>query len=272
MIDAEIAGRYVGVGGLLSARRNGLHICMTDRPRHIGLARLMQAARPRHRTAASAVTEVLRSAIINGLLPAGMPLRQTPLASDLGVSRMPIRESIRRLETEGLVDFVPHCGAVVATLLVDDIRELAQMRVRLECLALERALAAPDALRLDAAETVLIQLDAADSLIERNALNRRFHTALYGTHVSARLCRHIELLYDAYERFLLVEHSQLDRRARSQNEHRAIVAACRAGDAKNATDALVSHIEGAADELVRYLLHQAGDAQAGSAMPKLRAD
>ncbi len=216
----------------------------------------MASARTRHRTAASAVTEVLRSAIVSGALPAGMALRQDLLASELGVSRMPIRESLRRLETEGLVDFTPHCGAVVATLLTADIREIAQMRLSLECLALERAIDLADMSRLDAADMLLAQLDAADALAARNALNRRFHAALYGTAPASRLQRHIDMLYDAYERFLLVEHSQLDRRARSQAEHRAILSACRVRDAKAARAALVRHIEGAADELVRYLEKQ----------------
>ena len=222
-------------------------------PRRTALAPLLDQARSRHRTAASAVTEVLRSAIVSGVLPAGMPLRQDLLASDLGVSRMPIRESLRRLETEGLVDFVPHCGAVVATLLTEDIREIAQMRVSLETLALERAVAMGDTSRLDAACVLLAALDAADDLVTRNALNRRFHATLYGIAPASRLYRHIDMLYDAYERFLLVEHSQLDRRARSQVEHRAILAACRARDAEAGRIALTRHIEGAADELVRYL-------------------
>jgi DNA-binding GntR family transcriptional regulator len=217
------------------------------------LASLVADARSRHRTAASAVTEAMRVAIVTGVLPAGQALRQDVLAAELGVSRMPLRESIRRLETEGLVDFVPHCGAVVATLLPEDIREIAQMRLVLECLALERSFAGHESPRLDEASVLLAQLDDAAALVDRNALNRRFHAALYGITPATRLFRHIDMLYDAYERFLLVEHSQLDRRARSQAEHRAILTACRQRDLPAAMAALRAHIAGAAEELVSYL-------------------
>jgi DNA-binding GntR family transcriptional regulator len=214
---------------------------------------LLDDARGRHRTDAAAVTETLRVAIVTGVLAANVPLRQDLLASDLGVSRMPIREGIRRLEAEGLVDFVPHCGAVVSPLRPGDILEIAQMRAALECLALDRALREPVSARLDAAEQCLLQIDDAESLVARNLLNRRFHYALYGSEPTTRLHRHIDMLYDAYERYLLVEHSRLDRRARSQAEHRAILGAVRAGDASAAREALRRHIEGAAEELVAYL-------------------
>lgn len=229
---------------------------MSSDSRHAALATLVTVARGHHRTAASAVTDALRQAIVTGVLPSGLALRQDLLAAELGVSRMPLRESIRRLETEGLVDFVPHCGAVVATMLPEDIREIAQMRLVLECLALERSFAGPEIARLGEAETLLRQLDDAASLVERNALNRRFHTALYGLPSATRLFRHIDTLYDAYERFLLVEHSQLDRRTRSQSEHRAILDACHRRDLPAALASLREHIDGPAEALVTYLIAQ----------------
>ena len=222
------------------------------------LAALLDEARLNHRTTASAVTETLRSAIVGGVLPAGMALRQDILATELGVSRMPVRESLRRLETEGLLDFAPHRGAVVATLLPEDIMEIAQMRVALECLALQRDFPGLDQPRLDAAEAILEDLDQAGSLPARNALNRRFHATLYGTAPDMRLHRHIDMLYDAYERYLLVEHSQLDRRLRSQAEHRTILAACRGNKLEAALRALRLHIEGGANELVAHL-HRRSD-------------
>jgi DNA-binding GntR family transcriptional regulator len=224
------------------------------------LVSLLNDARARHRTEAAAVTEALRLAIVSGILAPGVSLRQDLLASDLGVSRMPIREGIRRLESEGLIDFKPHCGAAVAPLRAEDIREIAQMRVALECLALGRAMAMPEVSRLDEAEHWLIQIDEADLLTTRNAFNRRFHYALYGAREDMRLLRHIDMLYDAYERYLIVEHSQLNRRKRSQEEHLAILSACRSKDSAKAQERLRSHIEGGADELIGFLQDQAKSA------------
>jgi DNA-binding GntR family transcriptional regulator len=217
------------------------------------LISLLDDARARHRTEAGAVTETLRVAIVTGVFAPGIPLRQDVLASDLGISRMPIREGIRRLESEGLVDFKPHCGAVVAPLRAEDVREIAEMRVALECLALARAMAEPRLARLEEAEHWLVQIEEADLLTARNAFNRRFHYALYDLKLDTRLRRHLDMLYDSYERYLIVEHSQLDRRARSQQEHRAILSAYRAKDPAKAQARLRAHIEGAADELVAFL-------------------
>jgi DNA-binding GntR family transcriptional regulator len=210
-------------------------------------------ARARHRTDGAAVSETLRVAIVTGVLPPGSPLRQDLLASELGVSRMPIREGIRQLEAEGLVDFVPHRGAAVAPLRAEDVREIAEMRMALECLALERAFTAPSLMRLEEAEHWLVQIDEADLLTARNQMNRRFHAALCGLKPAMRMHRHLEMLYDAYERYLVFEHSQLDRRQRSQEEHRAILSACARGDQPRALAALRAHIEGAGNELIAYL-------------------
>ena len=104
------------------------------------LQRLMRAAEPAHRTASGVVTQTLRTAIIEGAIAAGTALRQNDLAAALGISRMPIREAIRQLEGESLVDFAPPRGAVVATLLPDDAVEISELRVALEQLALRLSL------------------------------------------------------------------------------------------------------------------------------------
>ena len=203
---------------------------------------LLDQIRASHRTAASAVTEVLRVAIVDGVIPGGAALRQDVLAAELGVSRMPVRESLRRLETEGLIDFVPHCGAVVATLSPEDILEIAQMRVALENLALERSFDLPQMSHIEEADAICVALDDESSLMGFTSLNRRFHMALYGIKSGTRLHRQIATLYDAYDRYFAVEHVRLDRRRRSQDEHRALLAACRARNLPAARRTLKRHI------------------------------
>src|SRR5687767_1427855 len=68
-----------------------------------------------------------------GTIPEGQQLRQEALAADLGVSRIPVREALRQLEAEGFVSIASHRGAVVSKLSLDEIAELFELRIRLEC-------------------------------------------------------------------------------------------------------------------------------------------
>ena len=77
------------------------------------LTKLIDAKQPRFRTATEYVESTLKEAILTGALPGGTPLRQEDLAAEFGLSRMPIREALRQLEAQALVDFYPHRGAVV---------------------------------------------------------------------------------------------------------------------------------------------------------------
>ena len=93
----------------------------------------------RHRTMAEAALERLREAIIMGELLPGAPLRLEDLARSLGMSISPIREAVRQLEALGLAEHVPHHGAKVMGLDVEELRELFSIRLALESMALRRA-------------------------------------------------------------------------------------------------------------------------------------
>ena len=95
--------------------------------------------RLRHRTMAEYALEELREAIILGELQAGTPLRLDELARSLGMSISPIREAVRQLEALGLAKHVPHQGARVIDFDPDDLRDLFEVRLALESLAVRRA-------------------------------------------------------------------------------------------------------------------------------------
>src|SRR5947209_13575073 len=105
----------------------------------------------RHRTMAEYALEQLREAIILGELPAGTPLRLDDLARSLEMSISPIREAVRQLEALGLAKHVPHQGARVVPFDIDDLRDLFEVRVVLESLAVRRAATRIAADELDAA-------------------------------------------------------------------------------------------------------------------------
>src|SRR2546421_12968964 len=95
--------------------------------------------RMRHRTMAESALGRLREAIILGELPAGTPLRLDELARSLGMSISPIREAVRQLEALGLGKHVPHQGARVLDFDIEELRDLFQVRLALETLAVRRA-------------------------------------------------------------------------------------------------------------------------------------
>jgi len=92
------------------------------------------------RTTPEAVLPVVRRAILDGTFAPGSPLREAQIATELGISRPPLREALSKLEEEGLVVKVPFRGAYVAEVGPKDIEEIAQLRVRLEPFAIERSL------------------------------------------------------------------------------------------------------------------------------------
>src|SRR5256885_16840007 len=93
----------------------------------------------RHRTMAEAALDELREAIVLGELVPGTPLRLEDLAASLGMSISPIREAVRQLEALGLAEHVPHHGAKVVALDVDELRDLFGVRLALETMAVRRA-------------------------------------------------------------------------------------------------------------------------------------
>src|SRR6476646_7642908 len=105
--------------------------------------------------------EQLREAIILGELPAGTPLRLDELARSLGMSISPIREAVRQLEALGLAKHVPHQGARVVPFDIDDLRDLFEVRLALESLAVRRAASRITPAERENARGHLVALDAA---------------------------------------------------------------------------------------------------------------
>lgn len=205
------------------------------------------------------IAEVLRQAISDGRLAAGRPLRQVELAAELGVSRIPLREALRRLEAEGLVRHSPHRGAVVAELSWQEAREIGEMRLALELLALRRAVPRLDPATLDRAEALLAEAERTTDPGRWSALNRQFHTALYAPSERPLLLAHIERLHHNLDRYMRLVLGDLGHQRVSQDEHAALLAACRAGDAETACAVLEHHIATADARLVAHLEAASGE-------------
>jgi len=200
---------------------------------------------------AEAALERLREAIILGELTPGSPLRLEDLARSLGMSISPIREAVRQLEALGLAEHVPHHGAKVMGLDVEELRELFSIRLALETLALRRAAELFTAEDEDAARAQLAELDEARHGGDVRAAVRAhtaFHFALYEAAGSAWLLRSIRPAWDSCERYrpvLLAASGALqDRHEELDGE---LLAACAAHDPERAAAALHAHLELATD-------------------------
>ncbi len=207
-------------------------------------------ATPRHRTMAEAALERLREAIIMGELTPGTPLRLEDLARTLGMSISPIREAVRQLEALGLAEHVPHHGAKVMGLDVEELRELFSIRLALEGMALRRAAEQFEQENADAARAHLKAYDEARRRGDvRDAVRAHgaFHFALYEAARSAWLLRLIRPAWDSCERYRPV----LLAKGAVQDQHEALdgelLAACEAHDGDRAAQALHDHLELAAD-------------------------
>ena len=201
----------------------------------------------RHRTMAEYALMELREAIIMGELPAGTPLRLDELARSLGMSISPIREAVRQLEALGLAKHVPHQGARVLDFDVEELRDLFQIRLALESLAVRRAAERFTDADAEAAGAQLDRFDAAAApgdVRESMRAHTDFHFTLYEAAQTPWLVGLIRPAWDRSERF---RPALLASAGEPQDMHRAfderLVEACEAHDPQAASDALYEHLE-----------------------------
>ena len=192
---------------------------------------------------ADAVTEALRDMILSGALGIGVQLKQEALAKRFGVSRIPVREALKRLQAEGLVSHTPHQGSIVASQSVDELVEMLDIRIGLETRALQLAIPSMKAADHKAARAIMAQYDASDSPLEWTELNLAFHLCLYRPCERPRLMRMIEELVRGMGIHLRAQQSYKVGRKTPQTEHRALLKACVARDVDLAVQLLRQHIE-----------------------------
>lgn len=199
------------------------------------------------------IAEALRQAIQHGLFQEGQALRQDEIATQFGVSRIPVQEALRQLEAEGLVIFHPNRGAMVSTLSPAEAQEICEIRLSLETLALQLALPNLTDLDLDQAAAVLQETEQTTDPMRWAELNWQFHAALYAPANRPHLLSLIKTLHVNIDRYIRLQMQELNYRDRSQAEHYQLLAACRDREATEAIGILQRHISSAAAQLVEYL-------------------
>ena len=193
------------------------------------------------------VADRVREDIADGRLPPGTALRQENLAERFGVSRIPVREALRQLEAEGVVVVRANRGAFVRSFTGDQLREIYDLRIMLECDLVSRAVP-------NMTEDDLARIDAQAEAVRpgrggerRRLVDRNFHVALYSPAGRPLQLEMVLKLRDSIAHYAPAEDHMRRLAADWMDDHRQIAAACARGDAGEAAQLLRHHLEVAAE-------------------------
>lgn len=203
-------------------------------------------------SASAAVFEALRSAIVEGRLEEGEPLRQDEIARHFNTSRLPVREAISRLEEHGLVKTQRFKGAVVAGLSADEAAEIFDFRALLEPEIIRNAVPRMPQELLAQARADYAAFGASRNPMEWGILNRAFHDRLYRASELAYFRAASRGAMDRIDRYIRAQLVMSDGMERADREHLAILEACEAGDARLAADLTRAHILEAKSSLLAH--------------------
>lgn len=213
-------------------------------------------------------------ALTAGRLRPGEHLAEERLAREIGVSRTPVREALRRLSAEGFVEFMPNQGGRVPSLSVDDVIEIFDLRVILESYAASLAAQRITPEQLDELGELCDVMENAVAkrrsgyLEELSSGNRRFHRVLIeatrGQRLSRILTQVIEmpLMLDTYNRFSTADMN------RSMRHHRELTVALAARDADWAKSVMRVHIQSARNVYLESIKNRRANGAAGDAGSK----
>ena len=198
----------------------------------------------------------LREGILAGQYAEGEALTELGVAKELNVSRTPVREALRQLELEELVELRPNRGAIVKGISADDIRDIYEIRSVIESMAAGRAAEEASEEELDSLEETL---DLTQFYLDRKNYDKlkemdgQFHQQLYEM-CKSRMLRHI--LADLHNYVGRTRGASLKTEGRAQAsimEHRAILEALRAGDAALAKERMNAHVKNTQANIMKIM-------------------
>ncbi|MCZ2496707.1 FCD domain-containing protein [Xylophilus sp. Kf1] len=193
-----------------------------------------------------------------GTLKPGERLLTEDIAQRIGMSRMPVREALRRLGAEGLVTVRPNRGAVVRGLSAKEVDEVFAMRAALEGLAAARAARVATEADVRGLERLLDRMaECEGDMGEWVTLHRQFHETICRISDSPRLASQISSLHSIVEPLMRVWLENALQPARARTSHADILAALRAHDAKAAGDIMRRHVAGTTATIVEAMGREA---------------
>lgn len=194
------------------------------------------------------VFENLREAILEGKVKPGQRLMEVQLAEQLGVSRTPVREAIRKLELEGLVVMLPRKGAYVANMSLKDIIDVLEIRASLEGLAASLASERISPEDIKKLENIAKDFEQSTNNSDVDTLLRKdveFHECIFKATNNKKLHQLITSLWEQVYRFRVTYISDYDSSVNIISEHKLILEAIKKGDTELAKKYATQHIENA---------------------------
>ena len=204
-------------------------------------------------TASDIILKFIRDSIADGSLDEGEPIRQDDVARMFNVSKIPVREALKRLEAEGLVEFQRNKGAIVTSVSEPEIAQIFETRAILESNAIRLSVPHMTPETFTDAEEFCDAFARETDVAQWSALNWQFHSRLYLDAQRPFLVRTIRSVNDRLERYLRIQLALSHGQGTADREHREILAACRAGDAEKAGKLVYDHIMGACSSLLHHL-------------------
>ena len=202
------------------------------------------------RTTSAEVAERLRREILLGGLAPGARLRQNDIALRFSVSTTPVREAFALLQAEGLLRIDPHRGAFVFRPTPDEILESYEIREALETLAIRKAIPRLSEERLDELQDLVDAMRKTRKNDRWMEMNNHFHLGLYEAAAMPRLITIMANLRDSANAYIRL---YLDREPRNDDDHQAILDACRARDVERAQQELGGHLRRVVAKLAEYV-------------------
>jgi len=204
-------------------------------------------------SASEVISKHLRDAIISGQFAEDEPIRQDDIARVFNVSKIPVREALKRLEAEGLVQFQRNKGAVVTRISEPELAQIFEVRVLLETQAIRLAVPKMTPAHIARANAICDEFIGDDNISRWAELNWAFHTCLYEAAERPFLLNMIRSIHDKVERYLRVQMSFDEGKERADLEHREILRACADRDVEKAVELIEHHIIGVCRTLYAHL-------------------
>lgn len=190
--------------------------------------------------------ETLKHAIIMGNIPAGSRLIETVYAETLHISRTPLREAFRKLELDGLVEYVERRGVVVCAFTIEDIEETFTIRNALMMLVITSIFQNVTKEHLDELEKILDAMDVSQkeqNVEELSRYNRAFHRTIEHISDKKRILRVIDSQEEYILRFSNMAIASIVRRSNAHEEHHELLRMLKNGEEAAFADLMRSHLK-----------------------------